>query len=115
MAVTRRSKALAVDTDQWRLPPRLQAKLTPPTSDGCSVPLCGTVADDQDARDPGLVGMVRIGVYGSAEPDRIWCGGLCAAYGMALAELRVREDTTRPQPSRSTARPARKGTPDDHS
>lgn len=96
MAVTRRSKALAVDADQWRIPPRLQAKLTPSTG-SCSIPLCGTVADDQDERDPGLTGMVRVVVYGSAEPARIWCGGLCAAYGTAVAELRVRPATTEPR------------------
>lgn len=111
MAVTRKSKASSVQVDLWRVPPRLQAKLASPTV-GCSIALCGTVADDQTEPDPGLVGMVRVGVYGSAEPDRIWCGGLCATFGIALAELRVRPAATTPEPQtpRSTAPRARKGT-----
>lgn len=88
MAGTRKSKQ--VDPDLWRVPPVLQAKLTPPSTP-CSHPLCGTAAPAPGARDPQVVGMVRISVYGSAEPARVWCGGLCAAYGMALAEVRVRQ------------------------
>lgn len=56
----------------------------------CTIPLCGSVADEQAAADL-QDGWVRAGVYGSTEPDRVWCSGLCAAYGVALAELRIRE------------------------
>jgi hypothetical protein len=90
MAVTRKSRTSAADPDQWRLAPGLQAKLTPPSAAACQNPLCGTLAAASRSGGARLTGMVRTGVYGSAEPDRIWCGGLCAAYGMALAEVRVR-------------------------
>ncbi|WP_333769606.1 hypothetical protein [Streptomyces sp. IBSBF 2435] len=83
-------KPPAVDADLWRMPPGLQAKLALPTSP-CSIPLCGTVAPVPGARAQALTGMVRVSVYGSAEPARVWCGGLCAAYGLALAEVRVRQ------------------------
>ncbi|WP_329615043.1 hypothetical protein OG244_19580 [Streptomyces brevispora] len=53
----------------------------------CTTPLCGTVADDTAEDD--LPGWVRTGVYGSTDPDRIWCSGLCATYGIALAEVRT--------------------------
>lgn len=56
----------------------------------CPVDLCGAAADDQDESSPRFAGWTRAGVYGSSEPDRIWCSGSCAAYGIALAELRVR-------------------------
>ncbi|MEU0522732.1 hypothetical protein [Streptomyces niveus] len=55
----------------------------------CPVERCGVVADTVDESDTKLNGWVRAGVYGSAEPDRIWCSGLHAAYGVALAELRL--------------------------
>lgn len=54
----------------------------------CTTPFCGDVADlipEADLQD----GCVRAGVYGSTDPDRVWCSGLCATYGIALAELRV--------------------------
>lgn len=55
----------------------------------CTTPLCGAVADDLD--EAALAGgWVRAGVYGSTDPDRVWCSGLCATYGIALAELRVK-------------------------
>ncbi|MFD7860945.1 hypothetical protein [Streptomyces sp. NPDC059783] len=54
----------------------------------CTTPLCGTVADET-AESELTPGWVRVGVYGSADPDRIWCSGLCATYGVALAELRI--------------------------
>lgn len=54
----------------------------------CTTPQCGDVADDLD--ETGLpAGWVRAGVYGSTDPDRAWCSGLCATYGIALGELRV--------------------------
>ena len=59
----------------------------------CTTPQCGSEADRMDETDPALTGWVRTGVYGSADPDRIWCSGLCATYGVALAELRVRRET----------------------
>ncbi|WP_335936660.1 hypothetical protein [Streptomyces sp. PTD5-9] len=55
----------------------------------CTTERCGHVADDLDERAPFLTGWTRAGVYGSSEPDRVYCSGLCAAYGIALAELRV--------------------------
>lgn len=55
----------------------------------CPFERCGIVADTADESDPTLTGWVRAGVYGSAEPDRIWCSGLHAAYGVALSELRL--------------------------
>lgn len=55
----------------------------------CEFKRCGVVADTVDEAAPTLTGWVRAGVYGSAEPDRIWCSGLHAAYGVALAELRL--------------------------
>lgn len=62
---------------------------THPVAPGtCTTPLCGDVADltgEADLQD----GWVRAGVYGSTDPDRVWCSGLCATYGIALAELRV--------------------------
>ncbi|MEU9199445.1 hypothetical protein [Streptomyces sp. NPDC048332] len=65
----------------------------PPVVPGtCTTPLCGDVADltgEADLQD----GWVRAGVYGSSDPDRVWCSGLCATYGIALAELRVTSKT----------------------
>lgn len=55
----------------------------------CTTPKCGVKADSLNESDPGLFGWTRAGVYGSSEPDRVWCSGLCAAYGIALAELRL--------------------------
>ncbi|MFD3923064.1 hypothetical protein [Streptomyces sp. NPDC058595] len=55
----------------------------------CKFDRCGVGADTVDESDTALTGWVRAGVYGSAEPDRIWCSGLHAAYGVALAELRL--------------------------
>lgn len=55
----------------------------------CTTPKCGTKADSLDESDPALSGWTRAGVYGSREPDRVWCSGLCATYGIALAELRL--------------------------
>ncbi|MFJ1830592.1 hypothetical protein [Streptomyces sp. NPDC088178] len=61
----------------------------------CTSPQCGAVADLQDEADLQK-GWVRAGVYGSTDPDRVWCSGLCATYGIALAELRVeRQVSTR--------------------
>ncbi|MFE1539450.1 hypothetical protein ACFW61_03185 [Streptomyces microflavus] len=55
----------------------------------CTTPRCGTVADSLDEGDPGLAGWTRAGVYGSRDPDRVWCSGQCATIGIALAELRL--------------------------
>jgi hypothetical protein len=63
----------------------------------CKTARCGAVADrlnEVDLQD----GWVRAGVYGSTDPDRVWCSGLCATYGIALAELRVK-----PRKRRSTS------------
>lgn len=54
----------------------------------CATDGCGSIADSMDESAPELEGWTRAGVYGSAEPDRVWCSGSCATYGIALAELR---------------------------
>ncbi|MFJ8863650.1 hypothetical protein ACIRD8_35185 [Streptomyces sp. NPDC102451] len=62
--------------------------LHPEIPGACTTPQCGAEADALD--ETGLqAGWVRVGVYGSTDPDRAWCSGLCATYGVALAELRV--------------------------
>ncbi|MFE7752169.1 hypothetical protein [Streptomyces sp. NPDC057428] len=63
--------------------------LHPEIPGACTTPRCGAVADDVDERTL-QDGWVRAGVCGSTDPDRVWCSGLCATYGVALAELRVR-------------------------
>ncbi|MFE3383219.1 hypothetical protein [Streptomyces anulatus] len=70
----------------------------------CTTPQCGAEADTLDESDPALSGWTRAGVYGSREPDRVWCSGLCAAYGVALAELRLTATARR---KADTARKAR--------
>lgn len=62
--------------------------LHPETPGTCTTPRCGAIADRTDEADLSS-GWVRAGVYGSTDPDRVWCSGLCATYGIALAELRV--------------------------
>ncbi|MET9096195.1 hypothetical protein ABZX72_29370 [Streptomyces cyaneofuscatus] len=59
------------------------------TPGACTTPRCGAKADTLDETAPALAGWTRAGVYGSREPDRVWCSGRCAAYGIALAELRL--------------------------
>lgn len=74
---------------------------THPVAPGtCTTPLCGAVADEtpETDLDPGWV---RAGVYGSTDPDRVWCSGLCATYGIALAEVRV---TPAPQKEAASVR-----------
>lgn len=62
--------------------------LHPEVPGTCITPRCGAEADRLDeAALPA--GWVRTGVYGSTDPDRVWCSGLCSTYGVALAELRV--------------------------
>lgn len=56
---------------------------------GCDVPECGTRAPEAPGRVSASVGLARVVVRGSREPARWWCRGWCAAYGRALAELRV--------------------------
>jgi hypothetical protein len=73
-------------TDVMENLPRLG--LHPVTPGACTIPLCGDVADDIPEADIPH-GWVRTGVYGSTDPDRIWCSGLCATYGIALAEVRA--------------------------
>ncbi|MEV6437270.1 hypothetical protein [Streptomyces anulatus] len=67
--------------------PRLMISATAPGK--CTTPKCGSVADTVDESDPGLSGWTRAGVYGSTDPDRVWCSGQCAVFGVALAELRL--------------------------
>lgn len=62
--------------------PRLDPWLLEP----CRRPGCG-------AERPGggnlPHGWVRVAVGGSAVPPRIFCCGICASRGLALAELRI--------------------------
>ncbi|MFF7012259.1 hypothetical protein ACFY9Y_22285 [Streptomyces fimicarius] len=60
----------------------------------CTTPRCGSEADSLNESAPDLTGWTRAGVYGSSDPDRVWCSGLCATYGIALAELRVGKEAT---------------------
>ncbi|MFD5041997.1 hypothetical protein ACFWNI_33645 [Streptomyces sp. NPDC058377] len=62
--------------------------LHPEVPGACTTPRCGAVADTLLEADLPT-GWVRAGVCGSTDPDRVWCSGLCATYGVALAELRV--------------------------
>ncbi|MFI2358186.1 hypothetical protein OG582_11775 [Streptomyces anulatus] len=73
----------------------------------CTTPRCGAKADTLDEDDPALSGWTRVGVYGSREPDRVWCSGLCAVYGVALAELRL---TATARSKADAARKAREAT-----
>ncbi|WP_329356934.1 hypothetical protein [Streptomyces anulatus] len=51
----------------------------------CQQQECGTA--QADAVD--TTGWIRIQVIDSTDPVRFWCSGLCAVYGLALAELRM--------------------------
>lgn len=62
--------------------PRLDAILSAPcTREGCG----------RESRAHARVprGWVRVIVGGSTEPARLYCSGLCATKGVALAELRI--------------------------
>ncbi|MFS0694337.1 hypothetical protein [Streptomyces nitrosporeus] len=62
--------------------------LHPEIPGACTTPRCGDAADGQD--ETALpAGWIRVGVQGSTDPDRVWCSGLCATWGIARAELRV--------------------------
>lgn len=67
-------------------PSRSQAALV----EKCTTDLCGRDADDLDETDPYLKGWIRAGVYGSVEPDRLWCSWRCMAIGVAYAQLRMK-------------------------
>ncbi|MEV6450956.1 hypothetical protein AB0M75_06575 [Streptomyces anulatus] len=67
--------------------PRLMISAEAPGK--CTTPRCGSAADTLDKADPALSGWTRAGVYGSTDPDRVWCSGQCATFGVALAELRL--------------------------
>ena len=54
---------------------------------GCPEPDCGQEAGPDTA--PAPRGWVRVVVFGSSEPARSYCSGSCAAFGVALAELRM--------------------------
>ncbi|AEW94646.1 MULTISPECIES: hypothetical protein [Streptomycetaceae] len=49
------------------------------TTDGCGAEATATTPP----------GMRRVAVEGSREPARVYCAGWCAAYGLALAEIRA--------------------------
>lgn len=51
----------------------------------CQQPECGTA----DAAAVDTSGWIRTQVIDSTDPVRHWCSGLCAVYGLALAELRT--------------------------
>ncbi|MFE2021338.1 hypothetical protein ACFW9O_25150 [Streptomyces sp. NPDC059499] len=62
----------------------------PETPGKCKTPHCGarqSAVHETDLQD----GWVRTSVYGSTDPERVWCSGLCAQRGILLAELRVGE------------------------
>ncbi|MCX4676746.1 hypothetical protein OG413_15785 [Streptomyces sp. NBC_01433] len=95
----------------FNAPPRTRGKKTKDESDAvygmpepgrsvaipgqCATPRCGAKADSLDESSAGLSGWTRAGVYGSREPDRVWCSGLCATFGIALAELRLTTNARR--------------------
>ncbi|MEY9961341.1 hypothetical protein [Streptacidiphilus sp. MAP5-52] len=54
---------------------------------GCPEPDCGQEAGTDTLPLPR--GWVRVVVSGSTEPVRTFCSGSCAAFGVALAELRM--------------------------
>lgn len=87
----RKPKAATPAQQQWNMAadglPKLGRVIDVPGS--CATEHCGRVADELDESDPTFEGWTRAGVYGSSEPDRVYCSGLCATYGIALAELRV--------------------------
>ncbi|MFD9064210.1 hypothetical protein ACFVZ3_22105 [Kitasatospora purpeofusca] len=56
---------------------------------GRACPTAGCGSDPAEAPSIGSPGWVYARVVGSAEPGRWWCSGSCAAYGVALAELRL--------------------------
>jgi hypothetical protein len=64
---------------------RIPTPITIPGS--CATEGCGQAVDAAD--ESGPIGWVRARVHGSTEPERTWCSGSCAAYGIALAELRM--------------------------
>jgi len=86
---TTRKKKTADQPDSPYGPPSPPGPATLPGQ--CTTPLCGAEADLQDESHPRWTGWIRAGVHGSTEPDRLWCSGQCAAYGIALAELRMAE------------------------
>ncbi|MFJ2209367.1 hypothetical protein [Streptomyces microflavus] len=60
----------------------------------CQEPGCGTAYDTPADKILGRAdtsGWIRTQVTGSTDPARLWCSGLCAVYGLALAELRLDE------------------------
>lgn len=83
----RRPKNAKSEADAAYGMPRLMISAEAPGK--CTTPKCEAAADTLDESDPGLSGWTRAGVYGSREPDRVWCSGQCAAFGVALAELRL--------------------------
>ena len=67
--------------------------LHPETSGKCKTPHCG--ARQSAVHETALQdGWVRASVYGSPDPERVWCSGLCAQRGITLAELRVSGEVT---------------------
>ncbi|WP_042404718.1 hypothetical protein [Streptacidiphilus carbonis] len=58
---------------------------------GCPEPDCGQEADTDiyAGAVPLPRGWVQVKVSGSTEPARSYCSGSCAAFGVALAELRM--------------------------
>jgi hypothetical protein len=66
-----------------------KASRTVHTPGGCPEPDCGQEAGPDTQPPPR--GWVRVWVSGSVAPTRTYCSGSCAAYGVALAELRMCE------------------------
>lgn len=60
--------------------PRLDAILSEP---------CKRVGCGRENRGRVSHGWIQVRVGGSTEPARVYCSGLCATRGVALAELRI--------------------------
>ncbi len=57
----------------------------------CQETGCGTPSSEAAGSGVDTAGWVRTQVIGSTDPVRLWCSGLCAVFGLALAELRLEE------------------------
>ncbi|MER6598934.1 hypothetical protein [Streptomyces parvus] len=57
----------------------------------CQETGCGTPSAEAAAAGLDTAGWIRTQVLGSTDPACLWCSGLCAVYGLALAELRLEE------------------------
>lgn len=85
---------LVLDQDQrLRLGGHLLNQVHP--AEACCTPLCGTTSDQLAHSDPAVRGWVCLGVAGTEDGPRWWCGPACAQAAMtaAAAELADGEAT----------------------